>query len=102
MTIFNLLYSGQIVENIRGDVLNDSQFFGLWLDPRSQLSKDLLHSFQSLFLSVVKRITDSGEEKKVGVPGLSDSGFKLSRAMSKVDVSTTSLLIKSAFNLIFR
>ena len=30
----------------------------LWLDPRTQLSKDLLITFQNLFFTVVKRITD--------------------------------------------
>jgi hypothetical protein len=53
-----------------------------------------------MFLSVVKRITESGEEK----PATSTAapGIGLKKALSKVDVSQTSLLLRSAFEVIFR
>jgi hypothetical protein len=100
LSIFNLLYSGQISEKLNEAEFAKSNFTKLWIDPRSQLSKDLLITFEDNFLSMVKRISDpdAGNETKA----TSSKGLGLKRAMSKVDVSSTSMLLRTAFHLIFK
>lgn len=52
-----------------------------------------------MFLALVKRITDSDKEE---APSTASGPLTISRAASKVDVSATSLLLRGAFDVMFR
>jgi hypothetical protein len=58
--IFHFLNSGEAVKNTSSEqVGSEGQFINFWIDPRSQLSKDLLVTFEDIFLSITRRIADA-------------------------------------------
>jgi hypothetical protein len=80
--------------------VSEGQFLNFWIDPRSQLSKDLLATFGDIFLSITRRIADA--DRKADSVKLSAKSPIMARQQSKIDVSATSIMFRNAFNLIFR